>query len=251
MNQKQHNLLYTGISGQEKIKTIEESGKLLFRFHDVVRVLAKDNQIISNINKQKESFKGLLSKFLNVVKEKERILVPLESANEFGQMEDFYITEPGLYRVVTVDESEAALRFQDWVFEDVLPSIRKYGSYPAPISSEASDLKNMVALLQTSVNTLALEIEKREELEKKVNSIEERVEAIESQPDNDLLQKFISINRFSLEHSLNEVKEDIWAWCEKIVLESGAESLRSPTNDKYDKQYPIYILKQVRSILKI
>lgn len=39
------------------------------------------------------------------------------------------INEPGLYRAVLKSRIESAERFQDWVTDEVLPSIRKHGGY--------------------------------------------------------------------------------------------------------------------------
>ena len=39
------------------------------------------------------------------------------------------VTEPGLYALIFTSRKDAAKRFQRWVFEDILPSIRKTGSY--------------------------------------------------------------------------------------------------------------------------
>lgn len=41
----------------------------------------------------------------------------------------FFISEPGFYSLVFTSKLEAAKKFQDWVFSQVLPSIRKYGQY--------------------------------------------------------------------------------------------------------------------------
>ncbi|DBA82354.1 TPA: hypothetical protein ACH3X2_000611 [Trebouxia sp. C0005] len=40
-----------------------------------------------------------------------------------------YVNEPGLYRLIARSTQEQAEAFQDWVYEIVLPSIRKTGSY--------------------------------------------------------------------------------------------------------------------------
>ena len=40
-----------------------------------------------------------------------------------------FINEPGLYHLVMKSNLPNAEKFQDWVFEEVLPSIRKTGSY--------------------------------------------------------------------------------------------------------------------------
>ena len=40
-----------------------------------------------------------------------------------------FINEPNLYRVIFRSDKPEAKNFQDWVFEDVLPTIRKTGKY--------------------------------------------------------------------------------------------------------------------------
>ena len=42
-----------------------------------------------------------------------------------------FINEPNLYRVIFRSDKPQALNFQDWVFTEVLPTIRKTGSYSA------------------------------------------------------------------------------------------------------------------------
>ena len=43
------------------------------------------------------------------------------------------INEAGLYRLIFKSRKPEAKRFQTWVFEEVLPSIRKYGLYRASL----------------------------------------------------------------------------------------------------------------------
>jgi prophage antirepressor-like protein len=45
------------------------------------------------------------------------------------QSNTVYISEPGLYSLIIKSKMTIAEKFQDWVFEDVLPSIRKHGEY--------------------------------------------------------------------------------------------------------------------------
>ena len=42
-----------------------------------------------------------------------------------------FINEPNLYRIIFRSNKSEALNFQNWVFADVLPSLRKTGSYTA------------------------------------------------------------------------------------------------------------------------
>lgn len=45
------------------------------------------------------------------------------------EVEMYFITEPDLYRVIFQSRKSSARKFQDWVFEEVLPTLRKEGSY--------------------------------------------------------------------------------------------------------------------------
>jgi anti-repressor protein len=48
------------------------------------------------------------------------------------------ISESGLYGLIFKSRKPEAIKFQDWVFDDVLPSIRKYGCYMTPETLEKS-----------------------------------------------------------------------------------------------------------------
>ncbi len=50
-----------------------------------------------------------------------------------GEQKLVFVTEPGLYKVLIRSRKKAAEKFQEWVCEDVLPSIRKTGSYTSEI----------------------------------------------------------------------------------------------------------------------
>ena len=46
-----------------------------------------------------------------------------------GHQELTFINEPNLYRIIFRSNKAEAIEFQNWVFEEVLPQIRKTGSY--------------------------------------------------------------------------------------------------------------------------
>lgn len=50
------------------------------------------------------------------------------------------INEPDLYRVIVGSNKPEAERFEAWVFEDVLPTIRQTGRYEAPEAAESPGL---------------------------------------------------------------------------------------------------------------
>ena len=45
------------------------------------------------------------------------------------EQEATFINEPNLYRVIFRSNKEEAVKFQDWIFEEVIPQIRKTGGY--------------------------------------------------------------------------------------------------------------------------
>lgn len=49
----------------------------------------------------------------------------------------YFITEPDLYRVIFQSRKPSARKFQDWVFEEVLPTLRKEGSYSMTQSKQS------------------------------------------------------------------------------------------------------------------
>lgn len=49
-----------------------------------------------------------------------------------GIQEISIVNEPGLYKLIFTSNKEEAEKFQDWVYEEVLPSIRKTGKYETP-----------------------------------------------------------------------------------------------------------------------
>ncbi|TCP18096.1 BRO family protein [Nicoletella semolina] len=46
-----------------------------------------------------------------------------------GKQELTFINEPNLYRIIFKSRKAEAVEFQNWVFEEVLPQIRKTGKY--------------------------------------------------------------------------------------------------------------------------
>lgn len=51
------------------------------------------------------------------------------ATGKMQEQEMFFVTEPDLYRVIFQSRKPSARKFQDLVFEEVLPTLRKEGSY--------------------------------------------------------------------------------------------------------------------------
>ena len=92
-----------------------ENGEILFCLKDVCSTLQLSN-INHVINQLKEEFEGVT---LNVT--------PLKTNG--GIQNVIFITEPQLYFVMMRSRAKVAREFRQWICNEVLPSIRKNGSF--------------------------------------------------------------------------------------------------------------------------
>ncbi|MCT1195540.1 phage repressor protein/antirepressor Ant [Lactococcus lactis] len=86
----------------------------------------------------------------------ERIVTPS------GMQNVTVISEPGLYQLAGESKLPSAEPFQDWVYEEVLPTIRKHGSYMTDAKAQDVISGNGLAdlLLQAGNQIKQLELEK-------------------------------------------------------------------------------------------
>ena len=61
-----------------------------------------------------------------------------------GAKEVSFINEPNLYRLIFRSNKPAAVQFGNWVYEEVLPSIRKTGGYGTPAQLDAKAIGGIV-----------------------------------------------------------------------------------------------------------
>lgn len=94
------------------IRIIVENGEPLFCAADVCKALGYSNN------------RDALSK--HCVPEG---VAKRDTPTSSGVQSMAYVNEPNLYRLITRSKIPSAVKFQDWVFGEVLPTIRKTGSY--------------------------------------------------------------------------------------------------------------------------
>ena len=102
-----------------KMQTIATNGQLYFKAKEVARALGYENTRDALARHVPEEYKKRLAD-IRVVKRD-----PLRSEEHPHSV---YVTEPGLYELVFGSHLPAAKEFKRWVFEEVLPSIRKNGA---------------------------------------------------------------------------------------------------------------------------
>ncbi len=66
-----------------------------------------------------------------------------------GEQEMLTVMEPGLYRLVFKSRKPIAQRFKRWVFHEVIPSVRKTGSYSIEPSAPTAKLSSPKERLET------------------------------------------------------------------------------------------------------
>lgn len=125
------------------IRTAEENGRILFCGSDVAKALgySRPNEAVTR------HAKGTL---------KRRILT------NGGEQEMLFIPEGDVYRLITHSKLPAADKFERWVFDEVLPSIRRTGGYSLP--KTLPEALRMAAELAEKAQSLETENEKQKQI---------------------------------------------------------------------------------------
>jgi len=84
------------------------------------------------------------------------------------------IREPGLYRLIFHSRKEQARRFQDFVFGEVLPCIRRHGCYPAPAVQQPKLDERVVILLEQLVMRHDQMLARQNEQDQRLTALERR-----------------------------------------------------------------------------
>lgn len=116
---------------REGLRFVEDqaTGKLWFVARDVCERLGTNPKDIPAILDWRDEYRPLASL---------RGIATIEDVNKLdGLRKDTrMLSEPGLYRLVFRSRKPEAVRFQDWVFDEVLPAIHEHGCYFTPLTVE-------------------------------------------------------------------------------------------------------------------
>ena len=93
---------------QNQVRTQIHNGEPYFCLADICRILELKNSRMTTSVKDVKTFYTLTSK---------------------GRQNINYVNEPNLYRLIFRSNKPQAEKFADWVYSEVLPSIRKTGQY--------------------------------------------------------------------------------------------------------------------------
>lgn len=126
-----------------EIRTITKDDEPMFCLADVCKALE-----LTQPSKVKER---LNSKGVNII----------PTLTKGGEQKLLYINESNLYKTIFQSRKESAERFTDWVTGEVLPSIRKTGSYQKKLSPQEmmriqlgmlDDVSDRVSKLENTMN---------------------------------------------------------------------------------------------------
>lgn len=100
---------------------IDEKNEPWFCLSDVCKILG-----LGNPSQVKTTLKalGVISNEVGV-----QTGVKSDGTPAYQQVQMNFINEPNLYKCIFQSRKQEAEMFQDWIFEEVIPSIRKTGSY--------------------------------------------------------------------------------------------------------------------------
>lgn len=113
------NNLFTFNFNNSPVRTAEINNQLWFLANDVCSILEYKNPRRAIELHCKE--KGVTKRY---------------TLTKGGNQEMTYISEANLFRLIIKSKQEKAVVFEEWVMEDLLPTIRKTGSYSLTINTE-------------------------------------------------------------------------------------------------------------------
>jgi len=99
-----------------------------------------------------------------------------------GPQEVRTVSEAGLYKLIARSDKPTAKRFQRWVTHEVLPSIRRTGSYS--VASDDDDLDDLDQVNANAQAALALVAQNQALLQRHVAKVARRVEVIDQRVDD-------------------------------------------------------------------
>lgn len=140
MNQPLINFCYNGQSGESEIRSMELDGILYTSLKDITTALNLENRALNERHSTK-LYTTVVQGIIHDLDDDE--FLQLDSLSEHNNGEIF-LTQPGLYRVLSNDKTEAGKKFQRWLFHEALPAIIKYGEYPAPSQSKSKNIENSI-----------------------------------------------------------------------------------------------------------
>lgn len=238
MNSNLTKICYQGETGESDLRTLKVGEILYISLRDVLVTLNKENREI-NADYTVKSMAGIIRAQLQALDSDEYMTTDVENGVFEGQKEIF-VTQPGLYRVMSSDRSAAGKRFQKWLFHEVIPSLTKHGVYPPPPEAKGSALAQMAEILAQNSRALADAIHKHEKLAEDVSQVKGKVENVELRLDvlesgSSYLNQDVQTLNDRLAYLDIRIEEkympEALAWCENISMQHARKVIYGDERD--------------------
>lgn len=145
----------------KEVEVFEFKGKILFNPKHVAKCLELSESATRNHLSKMNSKQAILLRNSDV------LISDIRKLNNAGEK---FLTESGVYKLIFKSRKEEAERFQDWVTDEVLPTIRKTGTY----NMNHDNIKNI--LIPIMLNGMIagfeqLSIENDKKIDNKINEV--------------------------------------------------------------------------------
>ncbi|MGC6299067.1 BRO-N domain-containing protein [Pasteurella multocida] len=144
-----------------------------------------------------------------------------------GEQEMIFINEPNLYRLIIKSRKPEAEPFETWVFEEVLPQIRKTGKYEVQSQQLALPEPDLnLTAIQNSEETLALIIQlysycfQAHEMQEKLQNT-----SIAKLMENQIGGQYLYNFKHPLEQVMAKAKKYVHANTERLALVKAVNNL--------------------------
>lgn len=243
-------ICYEGETGSSDIRTCQYEDILHVSLKDVLITLNKENRELDEKHISK-SMAGIIKNQLSSLDTDEYIMIPAINPT-FTEEKEIFVTQPGLFRVLSSDKSKAGERFQKWLYHEVIPSLTKHGCYPPPLIPKGSALSQMAEILAQNSRALANAIVRQDKLEtevedvkSKLGSIDDRLASIEV-GDKDLKHIITVKERLEfLNITVSKSKEfEIVVWCENINFKYSEPRIACPSGERTRARYSVNIIDE-------
>ena len=199
------------------IRIIIENGEPLFNASDVCKALGYSNN------------RDALSK--HCVPEG---VAKRDTPTSSGVQSMAYVNEPNLYRLITRSKIPSAVKFQDWVFGEVLPTIRKTGTYG---KTQAFQIPQT---MQEALRLAADQMDKNAALQKQIEADAPKVSAYDDLVDDTGLFTATAVAKI-----LHMKRCDLFTWLKRnqVAYQQGKDWLPYSTWEK--KQWAVVKIREL------
>lgn len=201
-----------------RVRTIEEGDKILFCGSDVAKSLGYSNTA------------DAISRHCRCIVKHD---IP-HPQSENKSMEVSFISEGDVYRLITHSKLPSAEKFEKWVFDEILPTIRKHGAYMTDETLEKALLSPEFLI------RLAQELQKEKEMriaaENKIKADEPKVAFADRVADTSNVIDIGLLSKLAKDEHIDIGRNRLFAWLRENEYLQNSDSHKNEPYQKYVNQ---------------